>query len=154
MQNRIRELRKENKMTMKQLGEIIGVAESTISQYETGKREPDNEMLLRLAEHFGVTVDFLLGASAQKETPSALTKKDERDIERKLSETLNALGGQDSLMFDGEPMDDMTQDIKRIVEQLLKKYGTRNPFEIARQRNIILLYESLGTVRGYYNTCL
>lgn len=111
MQNRIRELRKENKMTMKQLGEIIGVAESTISQYETGKREPDNEMLLRLAEHFGVTVDFLLGASAQKETPSALTKKDERDIERKLSETLNALGGQDSLMFDGEPMDDMTREL-------------------------------------------
>ena len=68
MQNRIRELRKENKMTMKQLGEIIGVAESTISQYETGKREPDNEMLLRLAEHFGVTVDFLLGASAPKKT--------------------------------------------------------------------------------------
>ena len=83
MQNRIRELRKENKMTMKQLGEIIGVAESTISQYETGKREPDNEMLLRLAEHFGVTVDFLLGASAQKETPSALTKKDAfRNAER------------------------------------------------------------------------
>ena len=48
----------------------------------------------------------------------------------------------------------MKQDIKRIVEQLLKKYGTRIPFEIARQRNIILLYESLGTVRGYYNTCL
>lgn len=70
MQNRVRELRKENKMTMKQLGEIIGVAESTISQYETGKREPDNEMLLRLAEHFGVTVDFLLGASApQKNRP-------------------------------------------------------------------------------------
>ena len=125
MQNRIRELRKENKMTMKQLGEIIGVAESTISQYETGKREPDNEMLLRLAEHFGVTVDFLLGASAQKETPSALTKKDERDIERKLSETLNALGGQDSLMFDGEPMDDRTRE--------LLETSIRNSLEMAKK---------------------
>ena len=124
MQNRIRELRKENKMTMKQLGEIIGVAESTISQYETGKREPDNEMLLRLAEHFGVTVDFLLGASAPKKPP-ALTKKDERDIERKLSETLNALGGQDSLMFDGEPMDDMTRE--------LLETSIRNSLEMAKK---------------------
>ena len=63
MPNRIRFFRKEKKMTMKQLGECLGVAESTISQYETGKRQPDNETLIRLAEFFGVTVDNLLGRS-------------------------------------------------------------------------------------------
>lgn len=46
----------------------------------------------------------------------------------------------------------MKQDIKGIVEQLCMKHGTRNPFEIAKQRNVILQYEPLGTVRGYYNT--
>ena len=45
---------------MKELGEIIGVAESTISQYETGKREPDFETLLKLGEYFDVSVDYLL----------------------------------------------------------------------------------------------
>lgn len=103
MQNRIRELRKQHKITMKQLGEVIGVAESTISQYETGKREPDNETLLRLGEYFGVSVDYLLGAAVQKETPPVLTKKDERDIEKILAAARSQLENQEGLMFDGDP---------------------------------------------------
>lgn len=59
--NRIRELRKQANLTMKQLGEILGLAESTISQYETGKREPDHKTLLKISEHFHVSVDYLLG---------------------------------------------------------------------------------------------
>lgn len=50
MGNRIRELRKAKNMTLKDLGKILGVAESTVSQYETGKRQPDNETLLMLGE--------------------------------------------------------------------------------------------------------
>lgn len=61
MQNRIRELRKQRGITMKELGKVVGVAESTISHYETGKRQPDNHTLLALAEYFGVSVDYLLG---------------------------------------------------------------------------------------------
>ena len=53
-------------MTMKQLGEVLGVAESTISQYETGKRQPDNETLLRLGEFFGVTVGYILCAETEQ----------------------------------------------------------------------------------------
>lgn len=59
--NRIRELRKQANLTMKQLGEILGLAESTISQYETGKREPDHKTLLKISEYFHVSVDYLLG---------------------------------------------------------------------------------------------
>jgi transcriptional regulator with XRE-family HTH domain len=58
-------------MTMKQLGAEIGVAESTVSQYETGKREPDNETLLRIGELFNVTVGYLLGAEEEKENPTS-----------------------------------------------------------------------------------
>ena len=43
--------------------------------------------------------------------------------------------------------------IKPVVESLCRKCDTRNPFEIARQKNIIILFESLGSVRGYYNFC-
>ena len=62
MANRIREIRTRRGITMKQLGEIVDLAESTISQYETGKRQPDNETLLKISEYFGVTVGYLLGA--------------------------------------------------------------------------------------------
>lgn len=74
MINRIREIRKQRGLTMKQLGKIVDLAESTISQYETGKRQPDNETLLKLSEYFGVTVGYLLGA--ENETVPAAPQKD------------------------------------------------------------------------------
>lgn len=58
--SRIRELRKEKNLTMKKLGECVGVAESTISLYETEKRQPDNEMLKKIADFFDVSIDYLL----------------------------------------------------------------------------------------------
>lgn len=67
--NRIRELRKKRCMTMKELGAVVGLAESTISQYETGKREPDNETLLRLGEFFNTSVDYLLGRKIVADGP-------------------------------------------------------------------------------------
>lgn len=59
--NRIRELRKKHKISMKALGQYVGVAESTISLYETEKRQPDNSVLIKIAELFNVSVDYLLG---------------------------------------------------------------------------------------------
>ncbi len=41
--------------------------------------------------------------------------------------------------------------IQKIVEKLKKKYGTNNPFELAKYLNIIILYEELGEIKGYYN---
>ena len=59
--NIIRELRKQHHMTMKELGKIVGVAESTISLYETGKRQPDLDTLTHIADVFGVSIDKLMG---------------------------------------------------------------------------------------------
>lgn len=65
---RIRELRKHKCITMKKLGEIIGVSESCVSQYENGKREPDNNTLIKLSDYFGVSVDYLLGSNTNNKT--------------------------------------------------------------------------------------
>lgn len=58
---RLRELRKEYGLTLKRFGEIIGVSESTVSLYETGKRQPDLEMLIKIADTLGCSTDYLLG---------------------------------------------------------------------------------------------
>ena len=76
----LRRLRREKGISMKELGKKIGVAESTISQYETGKREPDFETLLKLGEFFNVSVDYLLRGEQYHEKTPALTAKDERHI--------------------------------------------------------------------------
>lgn len=122
----LRILRKNKGLSMKELGEIIGVAESTISQYETGKREPDFETLLKLGEFFNVSVDYLLrGDNPQNNKTPALTKKDERDIARRLEETLHLLESSDALMFDGEPLDEESME--------LLKVSLQNQYTLAKQ---------------------
>ena len=57
----LRLLRETLGISQTELGKKIGVARSTICQYESGRREPDNETLQRLADFFNVSVDYLLG---------------------------------------------------------------------------------------------
>ena len=71
--NKIRELRKASGYTLKQLGGLIGVGESTVSQYENEKRQPDNATLIKLASIFGVSVDYLLGVDEQPEPQVAFS---------------------------------------------------------------------------------
>lgn len=41
--------------------------------------------------------------------------------------------------------------INNTITKIVKKYGTRNPFELADAMNIATMYEELGTINGYYN---
>ena len=124
--NRIRELRKSRKITMKQLGEAIGLAESTISHYETGKRQPDNEALLKLGEFFGVPVGYILGAES-REPPRTLSEKDQRDIAKDLDSMLAKLEAGGDLMFDGDPMsDEARESIKAAMKLGLEAAKLKN----------------------------
>ena len=58
---RIRELRKERGLTQEQLGKAVGIANNTISQYETGALEPNIETIIKLCAFFNVSSDYLLG---------------------------------------------------------------------------------------------
>lgn len=63
MQNKLAELRKERNMSQKEFSKIFNVAQNTISQWEQGKRNMDTEILVKLADYFQVTTDYLLGRS-------------------------------------------------------------------------------------------
>ena len=56
----LRRIRKQERLTMKHLADLSGVSESAIGMYETGKRKPSFEVLLRLSEALGCTVDELV----------------------------------------------------------------------------------------------
>lgn len=45
-------------------------------------------------------------------------------------------------------------DIKKKVNQLIRKFGTNNPYDIARELNISVTFEELGSIYGYYNSPL
>ena len=58
---RLRDLRKTSGLTQKQLSQDLALGESTVSMYEQGSREPDFELLTRIADYFNVDVNYLLG---------------------------------------------------------------------------------------------
>ena len=58
--NKIKEYREANKMTQKDIAEILEVEPGTVSKYESGMIEPNIESLKRLAETFNITVDELI----------------------------------------------------------------------------------------------
>lgn len=66
MQNNIfgenlRTLRLSEHLSQTKLGEMLGVCNQTVSFWEIGKREPDLDMLLKIADFFQVSTDYLLG---------------------------------------------------------------------------------------------
>lgn len=60
---RLKKLRKENGEKQETLAKIIGVSPMTISGYETKGNEPKFEILIKIADHYKVTTDYLIGRS-------------------------------------------------------------------------------------------
>lgn len=58
---RLKSLRSKTAYSQEDVAKLIGSTRTTYAGYEQGKREPDNETLIRMARLFGVTTDYLLG---------------------------------------------------------------------------------------------
>lgn len=72
--NRLKELRIEKDKLQEDIGKIIGVSGRAVGNYETGKRELSPEKILKLAEYFGVSTDYLLGKTDIKNAVVSVTK--------------------------------------------------------------------------------
>ena len=101
----LRALRKQYKMTQKDLAAKLGLAFSTISMYERGEREPDFETIEAIARLFDVDMNYLMGC------PEHVRPITDEDIKF-------ALFGADSA---DEITDDMFEDVKRFAQFLKEK---------------------------------
>ncbi|MDE6108341.1 MAG: helix-turn-helix domain-containing protein [Oscillospiraceae bacterium] len=63
---RIQEQRKRCRMSQEKLAELMGVSRQAVTKWESGQSAPNTENLFRLAEIFGVTVDFMLDADSNR----------------------------------------------------------------------------------------
>lgn len=59
--NRIRDLREDRDLRQTDVSKATGIDQKTLSNYETGKTSPDSYALIRLADFFGVSIDYLVG---------------------------------------------------------------------------------------------
>ena len=65
---RVKELRKDHKLTQSQIADIAGVTKGTVALWEQDARKPSLAVVKKLAAYFGCSVDYLLGKSNQLDT--------------------------------------------------------------------------------------
>ena len=83
--NRIAELRREAGMNQRELGKELGVGQTTISAWETGRNEPDYASLHKMAQLFHASIDYLTGY-APDNGRRGLTAKEMNDVVRAMRE--------------------------------------------------------------------
>jgi len=84
--NRIRELREDRDLRQIDVANATGIDQKTLSNYETGKTNPDSFAIIALARFFGVTTDYLLGVSARNFKDTKTIVKYIESVENELSE--------------------------------------------------------------------
>lgn len=68
---KLKELRRKNGLTQEQVAVILGIPKKTYQNYERGVREADSEVLCTLADHYGVSLDELVGRDHSPVTKTA-----------------------------------------------------------------------------------
>lgn len=63
---RLRDIREDKDMTQAAVAQFLHIRQSTYSQYETGQRQIPVDALMRLAEFYGTSVDYILGMTNDK----------------------------------------------------------------------------------------
>ena len=71
MYRRIRDLREDRDLTQKRMGEILSCSQRVYSNYERGELDIPTEILIRLADYYGVSVDWLMGRTDVREVNRA-----------------------------------------------------------------------------------
>ncbi|MEK5181386.1 helix-turn-helix transcriptional regulator [Paenibacillus odorifer] len=120
MYEKFEDLLNQHGTTAYRVAKDTGITTSTLTSWKQGKYTPKREKLQKIADYFGVTVNYLMGVSEEsKETQEdkpyyALSEKDERDIAKELEKMMNDLNSNASFAFMGEPMDDEDRELLRI----------------------------------------
>lgn len=132
--SRLRQLREGLGFVLQDVADLFGTNRNVPSQWEGGQREPSYEHLIRLADFYGVTVDWLLGREgAEKDSPRVkLVKSQLRDYlqikeaslggstpGRRLKVAIEFLAGQDPEMFNLERLAQQLLISEEILRQML-----------------------------------
>lgn len=115
MYEKFENLLKERGVTPYRVHKDTGISTATLSDWKNGKSQPKKDKIEKLCEYFEVPLSYFYNEEVENKT--VISRKDERDIEKKLTETLNQLKSGDGLMFNGEIMDEET---KRLLEISLR----------------------------------
>ena len=127
----LKRLRLSKGLTQEELANGTGLAKSSISMYESGRRKPSFEVLEAFADFFNVDMNTLWETrptdAHDKDDLPDLTPKDEREITRMMDDMKEKLMQEEGLMFDGHPAS--PESIQSILDAM--QIG----MEMAKKRN-------------------
>ena len=98
LQERMRELRKERKETQRQVADAIGVTDRQYQRFETGVNLPGFENLVGIADHFGVSLDYLAGRSDRRRC-RAVSRRSENPLLQKSVQPFHKAGHLQMLLY-------------------------------------------------------
>lgn len=97
-------------VTSYKVAKEAGVTQTALSNWKTGRSTPTAKTLQKIADYFGVTVDYLMTGKDEKPSEPQLTPRDKRDIAKDLESIMEKLNNQEDgpASFDGQdiPEDD------------------------------------------------
>lgn len=99
---RLQIARQRKDLLQKKVAKILGINPGTLSNYEAGKREPDNETLIKLCNLYDVSVEYVLNGTDQVNNKNSVLNLSER--EKELLTLFHTLSkeGQDFWIQSGE----------------------------------------------------
>lgn len=112
------ELCRKNGLTPSGAAAKIGFNRASVTMWKNTGKAPKEELLVKIADYFNVTTDYLLGKESEQKKAPTLTHKDERDIARNLEKIMTDLENSGDLMFDGDPMSDEARESIRSALKL------------------------------------
>lgn len=137
MPNRLKELRRSLGITQKELASSLGIAQPTLSGWETDRFQIDYDNLVKLADFFGTSIDYILGRNVNEQTtiPDSSPKEELNNIkpavrsdEEKLLGVYNSLDAQSKSQLMSVAYLIMSQslktqgiDVQEMIEQQLHK---------------------------------
>lgn len=126
-------------VTAYKVSKATGIAGSTFSDWKSGRSTPKQDKLQKIADYFGVTVDYLMtGNEESKEKSPELTARDEKDI----TETLNKVMAQfesnenEPLYYDGEEINETSRTLFRnAFEYIIRETKKENKVKYNPNKN-------------------
>lgn len=127
-------------ITAYKVSKATGIAGSTFSDWKNGRSVPKQDKLQKIANYFGVTVDYLMTGEqeGEKEPDPELTARDERDIAKSLDHIMNEIrkGDDAPLYYNGIEIDEASLSLlQNAIEYALRETKKENKVKYNPNKN-------------------
>lgn len=108
------QLRQKRGVSVYKIAKETGVTQSTLSDWKRGRSTPKTDNMKKLADYFGVSIDYLTtGEEPELEKANVNSKTEDRDIAKRFDAIIGDINDPEGspLYFDGVELDDKTKEI-------------------------------------------